>query len=38
MISYVTTGLTNDVKIEHRRLSYQELLDFIQKIESLCLA
>lgn len=38
MISYVTIGLTNGIKIEHRKLSYHELLDFIQKIEPLCLA
>lgn len=38
MISYVTIGLTNGIKIEHRKLSYHELLDFIQKIASLCLA
>lgn len=38
MISYVTIGLSNVIKIEHRKLSYHELLDFIQKIESLCLA
>lgn len=38
MISYVTIGLSNGIKIEHRKLSYHELVDFIQKIESLCLA
>lgn len=38
MISYVNIGLTNGIRIEHHKLSYPELLDFIQKIESLCLA
>lgn len=38
MISYVNIGLNNGIKIEHRKLSYQELLDFIKKIETLCLA
>lgn len=32
MISYVSIGLKNGVKIEHHKLSYDELLDFIQKV------
>jgi hypothetical protein len=36
MIPYVNIGLKNGIKIEHHKLSYPELLDFIPKIESLC--
>ena len=37
-ISYVNIGLSNGVKIEHHRLSYVELICFINKLQSLCSA
>ncbi len=36
-ISYVYVGFTDGMKIEHHKLSYTELLSFIQKIQPLCL-
>lgn len=36
-VSYVNIGLSNGMKIEHHKLSYTELLSFIQKIQPLCL-
>ena len=35
-VSYVNIGLSNGVKVEHRRLSYGELVCFINKLQSLC--
>ena len=35
-ISYISITLSNGVKVEHRRLSYPELLTFISKLEGLC--
>ncbi len=37
-VSYVNIGLSNGVKIEHHRLSYVELICFINKLQSLCSA
>ena len=37
-ISYVNIGLSNGVRIEHHRLSYGELVCFINKLQSLCSA
>ena len=37
-VSYVNIGLSNGVRIEHRRLSYDELVCFINKLQSLCSA
>ena len=37
-INNVVIYLSNGMKIEHRRLSYVELLDFIQKLQPLCSA
>lgn len=37
-VSYVNIGLSNGVKIEHHRLSYGELICFINKLQSLCSA
>jgi len=37
-VSYVNIGLSNGMKIEHHKLSYDELVCFINKIQSLCLA
>ena len=36
MISHVNIMLSNGIRIEHHKLSYLELLGFIQKIERLC--
>lgn len=36
-ISYVYVGFTDGMKIEHHKLSYNELVSFIQKIQPLCL-
>lgn len=35
-VSYVCINLSNGVKIEHRKMSYPELLCFISKLEGLC--
>ena len=35
-VSYVNIGLSNGVKVEHHRLSYGELVCFINKLQSLC--
>ena len=35
-VSYVNIGLSNGVRIEHHRLSYGELVCFINKLQSLC--
>ena len=37
-VSYVNIGLSNGVRIEHHRLSYVELVCFINKLQSLCSA
>ena len=37
-VSYVNIGLSNGVRIEHHRLSYGELICFINKLQSLCSA
>lgn len=37
-VSYVNIGLSNGVRIAHRRLSYGELVCFINKLQSLCSA
>lgn len=37
-VIYVNICLSNGIKIEHRRLSYGELICFITKQQSLCLA
>lgn len=37
-ISFVSIGLNNGMKIEHHRLSYEELVSFINKLQSLCSA
>lgn len=37
-VSYVNIGLSNGVRIEHHRLSYGELVCFINKLQSLCSA
>lgn len=37
-VSYVNIGLSNGVKIEHHRLSYVELISFINKLQLLCSA
>ena len=36
-ISYVYVGFNDGMKIEHHKLSYNELISFIKKIQSLCL-
>jgi hypothetical protein len=36
-ISYVNIGLSNGMKIEHHKLSYDDLVCFIQKLQPLCL-
>lgn len=38
VINNVVIYLSNGMKIEHRRLSYPDLLDFIQKLQPLCSA
>ena len=38
IISYVYVGFNDGMKIEHHKLSYNELVSFIQKIQPLCLA
>lgn len=35
-VAYVSITFSNGVKVEHRRLTYPELLCFISKLESLC--
>ena len=35
-VSYVNIGLSNGIKLEHHRLSYGELVCFINKLQSLC--
>ena len=35
-VSYVNIGLSNGIKVEHHRLSYGELVCFINKLQSLC--
>ena len=37
-VSYVNIGLSNGVRIEHHKLSYGELVCFINKLQSLCSA
>lgn len=37
-VSYITLCLSNGLKIEHRKLSYEDLQNLIQKIKPLCLA
>lgn len=37
-VSYFNIGLSNGLKIEHHRLSYGELVCFINKLQSLCSA
>ena len=36
-ISYVYVGFNDGMKIEHHKLSYNELISFIKKIQPLCL-
>ena len=35
-ISYVNIGLSNGIKIDHHRLTYGELVCFINKLHALC--
>ncbi len=35
-VSYINIGLSNGMKIEHRKLSYGDLVCFINKLQSLC--
>ena len=37
-VSYVNIGLSNGMRIEHHRLSYVELICFINKLQLLCSA
>ena len=37
-VSYINIGLSNGMKIEHHKLSYDGLVCFIQKLQALCLA
>lgn len=37
-VSYINIGLSNGMKIEHHRISYEEMLIFVQKLQQLCLA
>ena len=37
-VSYVNIRLGNGIQIEHRKLSYEELVCFIKKIQPLCSA
>ena len=37
-VSYITIGLSNGMKIEHHRISYDEMIIFVQKLQRLCLA
>ena len=37
-VSYVNIGLSNGIKIEHHKLSYGDLICFINKLQSLCSA
>ena len=37
-VSYINIGLSNGVKIEHHRLSYSDLVIFIEKLQPLCSA
>ena len=37
-VNNIVICLSNGMKIEHRRLSYVDLLSFIQKLKPLCLA
>lgn len=34
-VSYINIGLSNGMKIEHHRLSYDEMLCFVQKLQPL---
>ena len=36
-ISYVYVGFNDGMKIEHHKLSYNELVSFVKKIQPLCL-
>jgi hypothetical protein len=36
LISYVTIGMSNGLKIEHHSLSYVDLVCFINKLQPLC--
>ena len=38
IVSHVNICLSNGMRIDHHKLSYAELLSFIQKLEPLCLA
>ena len=35
-VSYINIGLSNGIKVEHHRLSYGELVCFINKLQALC--
>ena len=35
-VSYVNIGLSNGIKIDHHRLTYGELVCFINKLQALC--
>jgi hypothetical protein len=35
-VSYVNIGLSNGIKVEHHRLSYGDLVCFINKLQPLC--
>lgn len=37
-VPYINIGLSNGMKIEHHRISYDEMLSFVQKLQQLCLA
>lgn len=37
IVSYINIGFSNGMKIEHHRLSYDEMLSFVQKLQQLCL-
>ena len=37
-VSYINIGLSNGLKLEHHRLSYVDLVCFINKLQSLCSA
>lgn len=36
IVSYVNIGLSNGIRIEHHRLSYGELICFINRLQPLC--
>lgn len=38
VVKYINLGLSNGMKIEHHNLSYRSLQNFIEKLQSLCLA